>query len=161
MLTLTASFDLDWPDTLTSFFTSTKPISELTTQFISIDCFIDTRKSNADQGLIRVFFSKVLVYSVTPFIVILFSYLIWHIIFCLKKKQRIQLEVNQTDLSIKDKSKQLNSSADELAEVINTDYKHDFLNNTSQIIDRTFNNDDLSEENKRQSDIQSSTIEDN
>jgi hypothetical protein len=43
LLTLTASFDLDWPEQLKAFFTSTKPVSEATTQFLSVDCFIDYR----------------------------------------------------------------------------------------------------------------------
>lgn len=44
LITLTASFDLEWPAQLKSFFTSTMPISEISTQFLSLDCFLDGRR---------------------------------------------------------------------------------------------------------------------
>ena len=95
LLTLTASFDLDWPDQLKKFFTSTKPVSEATTQFLSVDCFIDTRPNSTaatqgevedvDKTPVRIFYAKLIMYAITPFVIIGVSYVIWSSIFWVRE----------------------------------------------------------------------------
>jgi hypothetical protein len=98
---LTASFDLDWPEQLKKFFTSTKPVSEATTQILSVDCFIDTRANttgkltdNFDTDSVRIFYLKLVMYAVTPFVIIIASYLVWTFIFMIreiKRKQKVKI----------------------------------------------------------------------
>jgi hypothetical protein len=92
---LTASFDLDWPEQLKKFFTSTKPVSEATTQILSVDCFIDTRANttgkltdNFDTDSVRIFYLKLVMYAVTPFVIIIASYLVWTFIFMIREIKR-------------------------------------------------------------------------
>ncbi|CDW76686.1 UNKNOWN [Stylonychia lemnae] len=39
-----------WPEQLSEFFNFAKPVSESSTQFVSIDCFVDLRENNQDKG---------------------------------------------------------------------------------------------------------------
>lgn len=48
LITLISTFDLDWPVLFQKFFALLKPISEISTQFLSIDCFLDKRSNNDD-----------------------------------------------------------------------------------------------------------------
>ena len=43
MIALTAEFDLEWPKVLSDFFSITLPVFDVTTSFLSVDCFIDKR----------------------------------------------------------------------------------------------------------------------
>jgi hypothetical protein len=43
IITLTASFDFEWPPEFTEFFAGINPVSDASTQIFSIDCFLDTR----------------------------------------------------------------------------------------------------------------------
>jgi len=98
---LTASFDLDWPEQLKKFFTSTKPVSEATTQILSVDCFIDMRANttgkitnNFDTDSVRIFYLKLVMYAVTPLVIIFASYLVWTFIFVvreIKRKQKVKI----------------------------------------------------------------------
>ncbi|TNV88036.1 hypothetical protein FGO68_gene5296 [Halteria grandinella] len=92
LLTLTASFDLDWPDSLKNFFQATKPVSEVTTQFLSFDCFIDTRKEDGEE-VMRVFYSKMIMMAILPMIIIAISYVVWNIIFLFKRNRPSTISV--------------------------------------------------------------------
>eukprot|EP00347_Sterkiella_histriomuscorum_P011701 403371438 len=81
LLIITASFDFQWPTQLLEFFNSVKPASEATTQFLSVDCFIDTRSSNSDKGTIRAFYSKTIILALAPILVVIMCFVIWVIIF--------------------------------------------------------------------------------
>ncbi|TNV88176.1 hypothetical protein FGO68_gene8013 [Halteria grandinella] len=93
LLTLTASFDLEWPSQLQSFFSAAKPVSEVSTQFLSVDCFLDQRKSNLNQGMLstlfdpdqnyifRIFFQKLIILGFSPFMVVVASFIVWNCIF--------------------------------------------------------------------------------
>lgn len=84
---LTASFDLQWPEQLQKFFSTAKPVSEASTQFISIDCFIDLRQNNTDNSSVRVMLWKTLVLAVSPIVVVIVSYIVWLLIECFKTKK--------------------------------------------------------------------------
>lgn len=86
LLTLTATFDLEWPSQLTAFFKGLVPISEVSTQFISIDCFIEQRITDENSGLsvdsiMRVFYQKLIVLASVPFAVFILSTLAWLLIY--------------------------------------------------------------------------------
>lgn len=46
LLTLTASFELQLPSVIQNYLSLIKPVSEVSTQFLSIDCFLEKRSSN-------------------------------------------------------------------------------------------------------------------
>lgn len=89
LLTLTASFDLEWPTQLRSFFQSLMPISEVSTQFLSLDCFLDTRKKTSDMQdsysgesqMFRIFFQKLIILAFSPMIIFAACFVVWQVIF--------------------------------------------------------------------------------
>ena len=68
LILLTSSFDFDWPDNVKEFYDSTKPVSQVSNQLISFDCFLDKRSENNDTNIIRIYWQKMLMYAVMPFI---------------------------------------------------------------------------------------------
>ncbi len=42
IVVLTASFDFKWPPMVVQYFSASKPVGEVTSQIISIDCFVAT-----------------------------------------------------------------------------------------------------------------------
>eukprot|EP00347_Sterkiella_histriomuscorum_P022266 403331092 len=81
LLMLTASFDLKWPDQLQEFFNSVKPVSEASTQFISFDCFIDSRKEENDTQTTRIIMWKMVMMALAPIIVVIVSIITWRLIY--------------------------------------------------------------------------------
>lgn len=90
LLTLTASFDLEWPLELQRFFSSFKPVSELSTQLLSADCFLDSRvyELDADTNLIkvkqeglRIFYQRLVILGSSPIIVVVTSFVVWNLIY--------------------------------------------------------------------------------
>ncbi len=95
LLTLTAQFELEWPPILQSFFSAIKPVSEVTTQFLSIDCLLDKRNENKNrtsehnktemannsQDEFRIMFQKVLILALFPIAISIISYLVWTILY--------------------------------------------------------------------------------
>lgn len=90
LLALTASFDLEWPAELRNFFSEAMPISQVSTQFLSVDCFLDTRekrsiiidKENAESNQIqRVFFQKLIILAFSPILIFAACFLVWQVIF--------------------------------------------------------------------------------
>jgi hypothetical protein len=76
-------------------------VSEATTQILSVDCFIDMRANttaevanNFDTETVRIFYLKLVMYAVTPFIIIFASYLVWTFIFVIreiKRKKKVKI----------------------------------------------------------------------
>lgn len=98
-MVITASFDFEWPDQLITFFNSVKPVSEATTQFLSVDCFIDTRTSNSDPGTIRAFYGKSIILALAPLIVVAVCIVTWSIIFKVQdRNKRIREERIEKEL---------------------------------------------------------------
>ena len=68
LILLTSSFDFDWPDNVKEFYDSTKPVSQVSNQLISFDCFLDKRSENNDSNTIRIYWQKMIMYAVMPLI---------------------------------------------------------------------------------------------
>ena len=82
---LTASFDLKWPPMVEDIFSVATPVAEATTQFISIDCFIDKREDNYDVSNVRVFFIRLIVLGALPPIIVIIAWISWKFIAKFKK----------------------------------------------------------------------------
>ena len=91
LIMLTASFNFDWPDQVTSLFDSIKPVASASTQVMSFDCFLTaatnttsvstttavSSNSNTDVSWTRIFFLKLVMLALLPFIVFLASTAFW------------------------------------------------------------------------------------
>ena len=42
LLVIVSTFELDWPSVIKNMFNSAKPVSSISTQYISLDCLFDT-----------------------------------------------------------------------------------------------------------------------
>jgi len=50
LILLTASFDFDWPAIVQAFFSTAEPVAQVSTQILSLDCFLDNRdKSDSEE----------------------------------------------------------------------------------------------------------------
>ena len=113
LLTITASFDLSWPPVLQQFFTSAKPVSDASSQFFSVDCFLDKRNTaNEENGdsLTRVFFQKLIVEALAPIVIVLTCIAVWQAIF------KVTHLLNDRPLPIEEGSIRNNASREEMLE---------------------------------------------
>eukprot|EP00347_Sterkiella_histriomuscorum_P001991 403369895 len=86
LIMLTASFDFKWPKLILEFFDSSKPVAQASNQIVSFDCFLDNRKSNTDSSSTRLFFYKLIMISIIPFICAIASFGFWYLYWNIKKK---------------------------------------------------------------------------
>jgi len=89
LILLTASFDFSWPEKVEEFFALTEPVSEISSQIFSVDCFIDTRdpasaltqdQIETDDSLFNVFYIKLVMMALLPFLIFFSCYAIWFVI---------------------------------------------------------------------------------
>lgn len=88
LILLTSSFEFDWPGNVEDFYDTTKPASQVSTQFLSFDCFLDNRESDEESNVIRLYWQKMLMFAALPLIFALSCYLFWSIYFCNKKNKK-------------------------------------------------------------------------
>jgi len=79
LILLVSSFNFKWPAQLEEFFKQTAPVSEASTQIISVDCFLNTKQSliPSSQNYFYTFFVKLLIFALMPLIIVMVSYLFW------------------------------------------------------------------------------------
>ena len=85
LLTLTSSFDLRWPDSVSSFFNSSNEVAQVSTQFLSFDWFLDQR-NDGGSNIIRLYYQKIIMYALIPLIMAVSSAAFWSLYFWIKKK---------------------------------------------------------------------------
>jgi len=87
---LTASFNLNWPKPLREFFNITEPAAEIATQVFSFECFMDSRREGEDTSasLYRIYFMKLGIISVLPFLVLATSATFWNIYLSFYKRPK-------------------------------------------------------------------------
>lgn len=85
LLVLTSSFDFKWPTNVQEVFSSSKSIDQITTQFYSLDWFLDQRNGGG-VGFIRLYYQKMIIYAIIPVFLLIFSVLFWTVFYCFKKK---------------------------------------------------------------------------
>ncbi|CDW88933.1 UNKNOWN [Stylonychia lemnae] len=104
LISLIQSFKFDFPDELTNFFSGTGDVKDSTsTQILSLDCFLDNRINNNDQMNPQLFFQKLIIIAVIPFLIVFIVLIIWTILKIYYQKKKINLLGKQ----FKDKISQL------------------------------------------------------
>ena len=88
LLTLTASFNLKWPSSVENLLNSPKPATEISTQIISFDWFLDQRQ-NGGLNIIRLYYQKMIMYAALPLIMAVASILFWTIFYCWAKRSEV------------------------------------------------------------------------
>lgn len=81
LILLTASFDFDWPSQVQDLFDTTEPAAQVSSQILSVDCFLDTRSSNTDSNPIRLFYQKMIIYALLPILLTVGSVSFWYFFF--------------------------------------------------------------------------------
>ena len=84
LLVITASFNFNWPSNVNQFFDSSKQVAQVTTQFLSFDWFLDQR-NNGGSNLIRLYYQKMIMYALLPFIVAIISAIFWFVFYKIAK----------------------------------------------------------------------------
>ncbi|CDW79545.1 UNKNOWN [Stylonychia lemnae] len=79
LILMTASFNFYWSQQIISFFTTTKQVATQTTQVFSFDCFLDTGGESKGSQMSRIFFQKLIIIALLPFLLAIICYLIWNI----------------------------------------------------------------------------------
>eukprot|EP00347_Sterkiella_histriomuscorum_P017716 403348268 len=101
LIVLTASFKFDWPDSVKDLFDSAKPIASASTQVISVDCFLAAKVASKDSlsyastevkqdtSPTRIFYYKLVMLALMPFIVASFAFGFWFVYQCIRGKKRV------------------------------------------------------------------------
>ena len=89
LILLVSSFNFQWPKQIEVFFAATSPVSEASSQIVSIDCFMSAKAGFASQpnSFFKTYFLKLLIFALIPFILALISWAFWWIQKMLKKTQ--------------------------------------------------------------------------
>ncbi|CDW74086.1 UNKNOWN [Stylonychia lemnae] len=69
----------DISNQIVSFFTTTKQVATQTTQVFSFDCFLDTGGESKGSQMSRIFFQKLVIIALFPFLLAIICSLIWNI----------------------------------------------------------------------------------
>eukprot|EP00347_Sterkiella_histriomuscorum_P017498 403349122 len=93
LISLTQSFNFDFPEELVKFFSGTGDVKESTaTQILSVDCFMDKRQSDNEQMNPELYFQKLMIIALIPIIIVLTVFVIWSILKgYIERKRKINL----------------------------------------------------------------------
>lgn len=79
-MVLTASFNLDWPDLVHTFLSSSEAAGSASEQIFSFDCYLEGEGYDVD-----VYFQKLVMICLIPFIIVIISTIIWGIVAAVKR----------------------------------------------------------------------------
>ncbi|TNV88194.1 hypothetical protein FGO68_gene1286 [Halteria grandinella] len=103
ILTLSGTFDLNWPTPLLNFYRNIQPFGEASSQILSIDCFIKTQSTNYISDVPRVFLLRVIILAIFPIVAAAVSFIVWKIALMIKyrasKIKQISRELDNSDRS--------------------------------------------------------------
>ncbi|CDW74982.1 UNKNOWN [Stylonychia lemnae] len=99
LLLMTGTFDFQWSSNILGFFSQTNKVATAYTQIFSFDCFLKERIiTNNSTGIyqtyqqdLRIFYQKLILIAILPFVLTISCYLIWKII------QRIRKDIQQVN----------------------------------------------------------------
>jgi hypothetical protein len=101
MMSICVSFNMNWPSSIESMLSSTIPVANIGTRFISLDCFIDQRNDDGSgENTLPLIFVRLIIFVALPIIMIIVSVIFWNIIYLnsirgLGKKTRADLYERQ------------------------------------------------------------------
>ncbi|CDW88760.1 UNKNOWN [Stylonychia lemnae] len=93
LIVLTASFNFSWPQIVVNYFKTSETVGEASNQIFSIDCFLNEDKGfglndesqkngqRVQQFGIRIFYIKLAMFGILPFLLMLISSLFWFILY--------------------------------------------------------------------------------
>jgi len=89
LILLVSSFNFQWPEQLEVFFSSTSPVSEASTQVVSVDCFMSEKAAftQSEGNFFKTYFIKLIIFAILPLMLAVVSYLFWGINKCIKRTQ--------------------------------------------------------------------------
>lgn len=92
LVLLVSSFNFQWPSQLEVFFASTSPVSEASTQVVSVDCFMAEKASFASEegSYLKTYFIKLAIFAMLPILLGVISYTVWGVQKCIKKLKEFQ-----------------------------------------------------------------------
>lgn len=100
LLALTASFNFEWPSSILALVGIGGIVTNSASNLVSLDCFLDSRDDNDDQNNVRLYYQKMIMFTITPLVMTFCSFVFWSLYFCrktaeekLKKKSRIYASV--------------------------------------------------------------------
>ncbi|CDW85128.1 UNKNOWN [Stylonychia lemnae] len=87
LILLTSTFNFKWPDIVMEFFKTSRTVGEASDQIFSVDCFLNSKeqssqqmKQNNQQFFIRIFYFKLALFALMPFMLLILCNIIWMII---------------------------------------------------------------------------------
>ncbi|TNV74992.1 hypothetical protein FGO68_gene289 [Halteria grandinella] len=113
ILSLTASFDFEWPEQLTSFYQTMQPASDVSTSLLSIDCLLQSDEFQNFSNQYRLYQVKGTFLALLPILLIASSTIVWLIIFKIKGRDN---SVSTSQESPEVHSISNKKSSDELSE---------------------------------------------
>ncbi|CDW85402.1 UNKNOWN [Stylonychia lemnae] len=103
LIVLTASFDFSWPQMVVNYFKTSETVGEASNQIFSIDCFLNEDKGyglndesskngqSAQKFGIRIFYIKLAMFGMLPFLLMLISSLFWFLLYHKSSDKEIRL----------------------------------------------------------------------
>ena len=82
LIILTASFELEWPSKVAKLFETSGAAAKVSEHIFSFDCFLDKRSESEDDNFIRLYYQKMIMYSLCPLLMALMSAIFWKLYFC-------------------------------------------------------------------------------
>ena len=81
LILLVSSFNFQWPKQIEVFFAATSPVSEASSQIVSIDCFMSEKASfsSGAESYFKTYFLKLLLFALIPFLLALVSFVFWQV----------------------------------------------------------------------------------
>ncbi len=88
LIILTASFQLDWPSVIRYILYIPDPLANVTTHFLSWDCFMDSRSTTSDVNSPSLFYVKLVVMLILPVVTVIISTVLCVLVGCCFKLPR-------------------------------------------------------------------------
>ena len=87
LMLIISALKMNWPSNVDSLLSSTSSISNISTQLISFDCFIDQRNADGTgENKIPLLYSRLIIAVTIPILVIVVSFIFWHIRFLIESR---------------------------------------------------------------------------
>jgi hypothetical protein len=82
-MVLTVSFELNWPESISGMLGSVEPVANISTQFISFDCFLDQRQDDGSgSNDLPLLFSRLIIIVFLPLVLLAVIVIFWYIKYC-------------------------------------------------------------------------------
>ena len=82
LILLSASFDFDWPENVKDYFNTTRPASQVSSQILSFDWFMDQRSERSEsEEHGDLYLNKLVIHALLPIVLMLGSLICWTILY--------------------------------------------------------------------------------